>query len=109
MPILWSDGRLSIPQATKRLSDGRVRHYWDQEGSLVREYSRVLQIDGPAWDVYLLFDRDAEWKEQAPAPIFWMDKLGLENGTEFDGGKLAQRVRELIETPRPNATQDPKP
>ncbi len=97
---------MSIPQATKRLTDGRVRHYWDREGSLVREYARVLQIDGPAWDVYLLFDRDAEWKDHAPAPIYWMDQLGLENGTQFDGPKLAQKVRELIEAPPANATED---
>jgi hypothetical protein len=108
VPILWSDGKVSIPQATKRLNDGRVSHYWDQNKDLVREYSRVLQIDGPAWDVYLLFDRNAEWTDRAPTPIYWMNKLGLENGTDFDGGKLAQKVRELIGAPRPNATANRK-
>lgn len=100
VPILWSDGKVSIPQATKRFTDGRVSHYWDQNRDLVREYSRLLQIDGPAWDVYLLFDRNAEWKDQAPTPIYWMDRLGLENGTPFDGSKLGKRVQELIDNPR---------
>lgn len=97
VPILWSDGKVSIPQATKRFTDGRVSHYWDQNKDLVREYSRVLNIDGPAWDVYLLFDKNAEWKDQVPTPIYWMDQLGLENGTRFDADKLGKRVQELID------------
>ena len=63
----------------------------------------MLRIDGPAWDVYLLFDRNAEWKDQAPTPIYWMDQLGLENGTRFDGSKLGKRVQELIDSPRVDA------
>ena len=98
MPILWSDGKASIPRATKRFTDGRVSHYWDRDGQLVREYARVLQIDGPAWDIYLLYDRDAEWKEQPPTPRFWMDQIGAEKGTAFEGDKLAQQVRALLET-----------
>ena len=58
----------------------------------------MLQVNGPAWDVYLLFDRNAEWKDQAPTPIFWMDQLGLEQGTPFDGSKLGKRVQELIDS-----------
>jgi len=97
VPILWSDGKVSVPQATKRFTDERVSHYWDRNGQLVSEYGRVLQIDGPAWDIYLLYDRDAEWKEHPPVPSFWMDQIGAAKGTPFEGDKLAQRVRELLE------------
>ena len=97
--MLWSDGKVAVPQATKRFADARVRNYWDGERKLVEEYSRVLEIDESPWDVYLLFDRQAEWKEQAPAPNYWMDRLGLEKGTPFDSVKLAQQVRELIRAP----------
>jgi hypothetical protein len=98
VPILWSDGKASIPQATKRLPDARVTHYWDSKGDLVKEYSRVLQVDGPAWDIYLVFARNAEWKEQSPTPIYWMDQLGLEKGTPFEGNKLRERIKQLIDT-----------
>lgn len=74
------------------------RHYWDRNGQLVSEYARVLQIDGPAWDIYLLYDRDAEWKDQPPSPTYWMDQLGIEKGTPFEGEKLAKQVRRLFET-----------
>ena len=89
---------MSIPQATKRFTDGRVSHYWDRHGQLVSAYARVLQIDGPAWDIYLLYDRNAEWKDQPPTPNFWMDQIGAEKGTPFEGDKLAQWVRDLLET-----------
>lgn len=103
VPILWSDGTLSVPQATKRFTDERVRHYWDREGILVGKFSQVLKIDGPVWDVYLLFDRNAQWNEQPPTPAFWMDQIGVEHGTPFEADKLAQRVRALLETPQVNS------
>ena len=97
--MLWTDGKAVVPQATKRFADPRVRHYWDGERKLVAEYARVLEIDESPWDVYLLFDRNAEWKDQPPKPIYWMDRLGMEKGTPFDGVKLGQRVRELLDHP----------
>ena len=60
---------------------------------MTRVYSSILRIDVPAWDVYLLFGRDAEWKAQPPAPVFWMDQLGLENGKQFDADRLAEQIR----------------
>ena len=99
VPILRTDVKLSVPQATKRFTDARVSHYWDGEGNLVKGYARTLEIDGPAWDIYLLYGRDAEWKQEAPAPTFWMDQLGLEKGTPFDGGKLAESVKQLLDAP----------
>jgi hypothetical protein len=96
VPMLWIDGKASVPQATKRFDDARVSQYWDSKGEMTRAYSSILKIDGPAWDVYLLFDRDAEWKGQPPIPIFWMDQLGLKNGKQFDGEKLAEQIRVFL-------------
>ena len=96
--MLWFDSKRSVPQATKRFDDDRVSQYWDSKAEMTSAYSSVLKVDQPAWDVYLLFDRDAEWKEQAPQPVFWMDQLGLEHGTPFDGRKLAQEMRVLLES-----------
>jgi len=97
VPIRWSDGKASIPQATKRFTDPRVSHYWNKGGELVNAYSRILRIDGPAWDVYLLFDRSAEWKEQPPAPTVWMDQLGLDREHDLDGAKLSTEARKLLQ------------
>ena len=31
-------------------------------------------------------------------PTYWMDQLGIEKGTPFEGDKLAQQLRVLLET-----------
>ena len=63
VPMLENYKEASIPSASKKLPDSRVRFYWDAKGELTQSYSRVLQLgEGrPAWDVYLIFDRDADW------------------------------------------------
>jgi len=99
--VLWADGKATIPQATKRFSDPRVTHHWDGEGALVKAYSRTLRIDGPAWDMFLVFDRDAEWKDEPPPPTYFMDQIGVEGGRPLDGPALAAEIRKLLSAPRP--------
>jgi len=98
VPMLWIDSKASVPQATRRFDDSRVSQYWDSKAETTRAFSSILQINGPAWDVYLLFGRDAEWKEQPPAPAFWMDQLGLENGRPFDANGLAEQIRKSLDS-----------
>jgi hypothetical protein len=96
MPILMIDSKASVPQATKRFEDARVLQYWDSQAEMSRTYAPILKADGPAWDVYLLFDRNVEWKDQAPVPSFVMDKIGLENGKPLDGAELAKQISVLL-------------
>jgi hypothetical protein len=35
-----------------------------------------LTLDRTAWDVYFLYDTNAEWDKGTPAPDFWMHQLG---------------------------------
>ncbi len=99
VPILPSDVKLSVPRATNRLPDERVSHFWDSEGELVRSYSRILELgDTPAWDVYFVFDRNAEWGGEPPTPVYWMDKLGIRDEQQLDGDKLAAEVKRLLQT-----------
>ena len=96
VPVLWIDSQASVPQATKRFEDARVSQYWDSKAEMTRAYTSILKSDRLAWDVYLLFDREAEWKEQPPAPAFFMDQIGLENGKPFDGDELAEKIRVFL-------------
>ena len=100
VPMLWIDSKASVPQATRRFDDSRVSQYWDSKAETTRAFSSILQINGPAWDVYLLFSPDAEWKEQPPAPAFWMDQLGFEKGTPFDADGLAEQIRAALDSNR---------
>lgn len=104
VPILDSDNEASIPAAMKRLPDSRVAFYWDAKGELTKGYSRVLQLgeDRPAWDVYLVFDRNAEWKTEPPAPNSWMHQLrGVPAERRLDGDALAAEIKKTLERGRP--------
>lgn len=97
VPILPSDVKITVPRATNRLPDERVTHFWDGGGELVTAYSRILELgDTPAWDVYFVFDRNAEWNGKPPKPDYWMDKLGIRPEQQLDGEKLAAEVRRLL-------------
>ncbi len=95
--MLMTDLERTVPDATKLLPDKRVIHYWDGEKKLGEAYKSVLGIDQTAWDVYLLYPPDAEWKEQPPKPSFWMHQLGVEEGQKLDGEILASEVKKLLE------------
>ena len=103
VPILHSDIRLAVGRATLRLPDERVSHFWDAGGTLVKAYSRILQLGDsrPAWDVYLVFDRQAEWKDEPPLPQDWMHQLPFAPGERsLDGDRLAAEVGTLLNGPR---------
>jgi hypothetical protein len=99
VPILESDNETSVPSAMKRLPDSRVVFYWDAKGELTKSYSRVLHLgdDRPAWDVYLVFDRAAEWKAEPPVPNYWMHQLrGVSPERRLDGETLTTELRKLL-------------
>lgn len=95
VPILPSDARLTLGRATKSLADARVSHYWDGESELVKGFAPVLEIE-KAWDVYLLYDENAEWNHAPPKPIFWQEQLGISDETKLDGVKLTAEINKLL-------------
>jgi hypothetical protein len=99
-PMLTPDFEFTVKRATTWVADARASHYWDRDSQLSRDYGRVLQL-GPgmkAWDVYLVYAREAEWKDAPPAPYYFMDKIGL--GHDLDGDKLAVELKTLLEGTR---------
>lgn len=101
LPILRGDEESTVPSATKRLPDNRVSFYWDGKGELAESYAPVLQLrkGQPAWDVYLAFNRDVEWKndEPPPAPDYWMHQLGgVAPERRLDGARFAEETNKLL-------------
>lgn len=97
VPVLASDGEFAVGRATKNLPDSRVTHYWDGEGTLVKSFAPVLGLGNrPAWDVYLLYDRNAEWTDTPPKPEFWQEQLGISDETTLDGDKLTAEIERLL-------------
>lgn len=79
VPILASDTGPPDQEALKRLSDSRVRHYWDPEKRLAAHWQPVLKaeslkvigkeslVTGPQlWDVAALFGAGARWESTPP-------------------------------------------
>ena len=88
-----------MPMATKRFSDSRVRQYWDANAELSRSFAPVLKTNEVVWDLYMLFGRDAEWKDIPPTPVYIMDKIGLEVARPLDGAELAKQLEALRSVP----------
>ncbi len=99
VPSLPADKEEKVPFATTKLSDERVSHFWDGEGKLKEAYQSVTKIDKPAWDVYYVYGRSAEWKgELPPAPDYWMHQLnGLPKEQMLNGETLAEEIKKLIQ------------
>ena len=97
VPILASDAKVTVGRATKYLPDTRVTHYWDADGELVKGFAPVLGLgDRQAWDVYLLYDKDAEWNDAPPKPGFWQEQLGISDETALDPEKLAAEIEKRL-------------
>lgn len=97
VPILASDAKLTVGRATKFLPDSRVTHYWDGESELVRGFAPVLGLgDRPAWDVYLLYDKDTEWTDSPTKPVFWQEQLGISDETTLDTAKMSEAINGLL-------------
>lgn len=92
LPILGIDSKASLPFATRHFSDPRVVHYWDAKAELSQSYQPVFNTKETVWDVYMLYDRNAEWKDMPPAPVYIMDKIGLEVARPLDGAELAKQT-----------------
>ena len=103
LPVLDGDQESSVSAAAKYIPDSRASYFWDSRGQLGQGYSGVLQIpEGKtAWDVYLVFDRKAEWKESPPVPNYWMHQLwalwDVAPERRFDADKLAGEVKRLLQ------------
>jgi hypothetical protein len=56
-----------------------------------------LGDDQPAWDVYLAYGRDAEWRNEPPVPAYWMHQLRLDPERRLDGDRLAAEITKLLQ------------
>lgn len=97
VPSLPADSEERAAKVTSRIADKRASHYWDEKGELKKAYQKVMKMDEPAWDVYYVYDGEAEWKTQPPVPVSNMHQLNsLPSERMLDGDKLASEINELL-------------
>jgi len=71
----WDSLETARTQA-RSCRDHRLQHWWDEPGSTSQAFKAALGLQGPAWDLYLLYPPGARWDgELPPAPVFWMHQL----------------------------------
>jgi hypothetical protein len=105
--VVWSDqfgaGPRHVPEAAELMPDARARHYWDGGRVVGRGYQklklggRTLDIGAEAWDVWLLFDRNARWTDSGPPePAWWEHQLqGLPQERRLDPERFAAKAAQL--------------
>lgn len=81
--IVWidmtiTDSESAARRAAARITDPRVRQYYDPNRMVAGDFAPLLikPGKGQAWDVYLFFDKGVNWADSAPRPTQWFHQLG---------------------------------
>lgn len=105
--VVWTpryngDDRTGAVAAANIVPDDRANHFWDASGVIPVHYGKQLDLpvdDRFAWDTYLIFGADAEWKDSPPPPVDWMHQLGIlgrEHPRWLDGTQFLNSVRSAL-------------
>ncbi|MEO6463826.1 MAG: hypothetical protein ABIP29_12205 [Candidatus Eisenbacteria bacterium] len=100
-PILPTDREPAARQATVLITDRRASHLWAPDLELARAFRAPLGLTREAaWDVYLVYDRQAEWAPNTvPVPIAYQHQLrGLPDDKRLDEESLTARLRDLLQS-----------
>lgn len=88
--------------ASKVDRDPRIRQFWDPERRIGSAVATSLggRPRRVAWDVYLVYDRGAVWRDGLPAPFDWAHQM---TGTDwasmdhyFHGDNLGAALRAIM-------------
>ena len=85
--MLPSDNEEAATKSSAIFDDPRVKQFHDPDRQSGYAIAKDLLYDnaGPAWDIYLYYDKDAQWTDQPPKPVDWVHQLG--------GGRRAEAAR----------------
>lgn len=88
--MLPADRRPAIK--TSLMSDARVAHYWDGEQLIGKWFAvRGGEPGKVAWDIYFLYDKDAEWDPNLESVKSWgRPIIKVKDKLEADFLKLVQ-------------------
>ncbi|MGH7533761.1 MAG: hypothetical protein ACREL4_10755 [Gemmatimonadales bacterium] len=54
----------------------RVHHFWDPNELAGKAYQPMLKLSEAAWDTWMVFDKNAMWRDGAPpTPAWWEHQL----------------------------------
>jgi hypothetical protein len=100
-PIFGGNFNRAAKELSVSFPDRRVSYFKDPDSLAGTVWKQVLNLDREiAWDVYFLYDADAQWDKEPPQPDFWMHQLyGVTNGPRLDAEKFKEELRGLLNKP----------
>lgn len=99
LPIFGGDFKGEARKLSNSFRDKRVSYFLDPESETGKQWERVLRTERViAWDVYLLYESDAEWKEEPPRPAFWMHQLGgVTKAPRFEEATFTSKLKGMLD------------
>ena len=74
--MLPEDKEADLEALTEEMIGPRIQWFHDPKQRAGRAVATSLGANGKiAWDVYLFFNKDAEWKNKIPSPSQWIHQL----------------------------------
>jgi hypothetical protein len=99
LPIFGGDFKGEARKLSNSFRDKRVSYFLDPESLTGKQWERVLKTERfIAWDVYLLYGADENWKEDPPPPAFWMHQLGgVTKAPTFDEPTFRAKLKGMLD------------
>ena len=107
LPILETDKRSTAEkEAGAYPRDAQLSLYWNEDKSLGKTFAKALQLNGTAWDVYMVYGPGKTWEDEIPpAPDYWMHQLLKQSGADqklrLDEAVFKTHVLTISSTPDP--------
>lgn len=107
--VVWVDMlRFDSEKASRKAigklfgQDPRVRHFWDPKNRVPAALAAGFDWaeDDLAWDIYLFYDQDAEWTDQAATSAAYFHQMSRHQDDTahfFQGKALAKKIAETAD------------
>jgi peroxiredoxin len=75
--MLPGDKHAAALRSAHLFNDPRVKQFYDPNRIVGMAFAEQLLNEnaGPAWDIYMVFDKGASWNDAAPIPVDWCHQL----------------------------------
>lgn len=99
--MLPTDNAAAAEQIAATIRDQRVGHFHDPRSNRLagKAFANGLVRTGPAWDIYLFYEKGAQWADAPPRPIEWWHQLGggdRADAKRFAAGVLEEKLHESM-------------
>lgn len=99
--VVWSSQvwgmERNVAEAAGVIPDRRALHFWDGDKLVGEAYQPLLRTPEEAWDVWMLYDKEARWEGEAPPrPAWWEHNLyDMPPELNLDGDRFARKAAAL--------------